>query len=127
MVSLIHAKVYMMHAIDEALPRWQREVQTFLQSGMVRSEYCKQHNVNPQQLLNWLGRHYEASSNLIPVKISDQPSIHRNSALSCRIELPNGCKLDIHDLSILGVAFNDLVQALDTPRYQEKTDHDFDF
>lgn len=117
----------MMHAIDEALPRWQKEVQRFLQSGMGRPEYCKQHDVNPQQLLNWLGRHYEASSNLIPVKISDQCSTQKDSGLSCRIELPNGCKLDIHDLSILGTAFSELVKALDTPSYQAKTDHDLVF
>ena len=106
------------NSIHEDPPRWQGEVQAFLQSGMPRSEYCKKHNINPQQLLNWLGRHYEVSSNLIPVKVTDHLPTVMNRAILCHLDLPNGYSLDIYDATILGLAFSSLLKALNT-----KTDH----
>ena len=80
---------------------WTERVKDFLKSGMSRAEYCQKNDINSQTLLGWIGRHYEVSSNLIPVKISDKERYVLPKQALLELEISGGHKLSIHDKSVL--------------------------
>ena len=102
------------HARETNERRWKGRIQDFLQSGLTRPDYCRKHDLNQQQFLSWLGRHYESSSNLIPVRVSNMEQHKPRSASLFDVEFSNGCKIQIHDLSTLSAEFNDLVRLLNS-------------
>ena len=92
---------------------WQNRIKHFLNSGLPRQEYCKQHDINQQSLLYWLGRHYEASSNMIPARVTNKPVNKAASSSSlCNLELANGLKVSITDKSILSDELSAMVIEL---------------
>lgn len=80
---------------------WKERIKDFLQSGLSRPEYCQKHDLNPQTLLSWLGRHYEASSNLIPVRVTDKERYALPKQALCELNLAGGHKLSVNDKSAL--------------------------
>ncbi len=80
---------------------WKERIKDFLQSGMSRAEYCQEHDLNSQTLLSWLGRHYEVSSNLIPVRISNKEQYALPKQALCELNLAGGHKLSVNDKSVL--------------------------
>jgi hypothetical protein len=94
---------------------WRERIRDFLQSGMTRPDYCKAHDLNQQQFLMWLGRHYEASSNLIPVKVEGAVEVGRLPQAELpklTLELPTGCKVTVHDASILTNEAAQFIQSI---------------
>ena len=87
---------------------WNERIKDFLQSGMTRAEYCNKHNLNVQSFLSWLGRHFEKTSNLIPVKVTDKNMV---KAPLCELEF-NGLKVTVHDKSVLGEELSIVLKSL---------------
>jgi hypothetical protein len=78
---------------------WQHQLESLNTSGLTRSQYCRENNINYDRFGYWLKRLSPVSSEFVPVKLHapELPSPH--SAL-CTLEL-RGHILNIHDLSAL--------------------------
>lgn len=88
---------------------WNGRIRDFISSGMDRTEYCRKHDINQQSFLSWLGRHFEKTSNLIPIKVTDKHTMAK--APLCELEL-NGLKVLVHDKSVLGEELSIVLKSL---------------
>jgi hypothetical protein len=88
---------------------WNERIRDFINSGMDRTEYCKKHDLSQQTFLSWLGRHFEKTSNLIPIKVTDKHTMAKPPL--CELEL-NGLKVTVHDKSVLGEELSIVLKSL---------------
>jgi hypothetical protein len=78
---------------------WQQQLENLKTSGLTRSQYCRENNINYDRFGYWLKRLSSASSEFVPVKLHAPEPASPHSAL-CTLEL-RGHILKIHDFSAL--------------------------
>jgi len=88
---------------------WNERIRDFINSGMDRTEYCRKHDLSQQTFLSWLGRHFEKTSNLIPIKVTDKHTMTKPPL--CELEL-YGLKVTVHDKSVLGEELSIVLESL---------------
>ena len=49
---------------------WNDKVKAYLNSGLSASDFCRQHELNLQSFLTWLGRHHDNRRDILPIKVS---------------------------------------------------------
>ena len=95
-----------MPTIIEGKEYWQEQLHRLKASGLSRSRYCREHDINYDRFGYWLKRLSPVPSTFVPVKIqaSEIPITH---PLLCTIEL-RGHVLNIHDASVLSILLDRL-------------------
>lgn len=88
-----------MTAVIERKDFWRQQLENLKISGLTRSQYCRENNINYDRFGYWLKRLSPVSSEFIPVKLQTPELASPHSAL-CTLEL-RGHILNIHDLSAL--------------------------
>jgi hypothetical protein len=78
---------------------WENQLGKLKASGLSRSQYCRDNDINYDRFGYWIKRLSTASSEFIPVKVSMPDEAIPNATL-CTIELC-GHIIKIHDLSVL--------------------------
>lgn len=99
---------------EENAKQWLNQVKDFIKSEMDRHTYCQKHNIDPNRLIYWIGRHYELSKGLIPahVSIQQQEIVKQEPKSMCDIELTSGDVIKINNPEIITQNFNQLIQTL---------------
>ncbi len=78
---------------------WEQQLVRLKTSGLSRSQYCRENNINYDRFGYWLKRLPPVSSEFIPVKLQT-PELSAPHATLCTLKL-RGHILKIHDLSAL--------------------------
>jgi len=78
---------------------WERQLEQLTASGLSRSQYCRENNINYDRFGYWLKKLSPVVSKFVPVKLQAPELALPHSAL-CTLEL-RGHILKIHDLSAL--------------------------
>ena len=86
---------------------WYGIIKDFLGSNKNRYDYCREHDLDQNRLLYWLGRHYENSRDLVPANV-----VGNLSTSVCELKLATGHVIDIKDVSVLTTEFADLIKCL---------------
>ena len=52
---------------------WKHHIESWQETGLTQSEYCRQHNLKPHQLVYWKKRFLktEAGVSFVPIKLDD--------------------------------------------------------
>ena len=82
---------------------WLHHVQMCKESGLLRSEYCRQNGLNYHRFGYWIkkkSRSQTQAHELIAVKIK-QPDRAIKQPILCTLSLKGGHLLSIHDVSVL--------------------------
>ena len=80
---------------------WKQHYESLKASGILRSVYCRQHNLNYDRFGYWIGKwNNNHADKLITVKLKSQDSITEPSIL-CTLELKQGHRLKIYDIQTL--------------------------
>jgi len=93
---------------------WQHRISEMIDSGKPRVDYCLEHDISATQMLYWMGKRFEATSNLIPVKVNhtEQSKFTPAKSSLCEFKLANGHEVKVNDTAVLGSAFTDLLKSL---------------
>lgn len=86
---------------------WQQQLEKLNASGLSRSQYCRENNVDYDRFGYWVKKLSPASLKFIPVKLQ-APETTMQQATLCAIEL-RGHVLKIHDLSALSLILERLI------------------
>ena len=86
---------------------WFGIVRDFLASNKDRYDYCKEHKLDQNRLIYWLGRQYENSRELVPANV-----IGTMSPNICEFKLATGHVVNIKDASVMTSEFTDLIKCL---------------
>jgi hypothetical protein len=82
---------------------WQQQVDACKASGMNKSKYCRQNQINYDRLMYWQRKlKEETSTSFVPVKIKEEPT-KRIDQLMCTLMLSSGHALKIHDEKALSL------------------------
>ena len=90
-----------MTMVIEGKEFWQQQIEKLKTSGLSRSQYCRENNLNYDRFGYWLKRLSPVTSEFIPVKLQTSEATALDATL-CTIEL-RGYVLKIHDLSALSL------------------------
>jgi hypothetical protein len=82
---------------------WQQQVESCEASGMNKSKYCRQNQLNYDRLMYWQKKlKKETPTSFIPIKIKKEPTISIDQAI-CTLMLSSGHTLKIHDEKALSM------------------------
>lgn len=99
-----------MTAIIESKEFWQEQLTKLKESGLSRSQYCRENEINYDRFGYWIKRLAHSSSepsSFVPVKLSASSEPATQTTL-CTIELKNHY-LKIHELSALSFILDRLI------------------
>ena len=88
-----------MTAVIEGKDFWQQQLENLKTSGLTRSQYCRENNINYDRFGYWLKKLSPVSSEFVPVRLQAPELPSPNTAI-CTLEL-RGHILIIHNLSAL--------------------------
>jgi hypothetical protein len=95
-----------MPTIIENKEYWQEKLDRLKASGLSRSQYCRNNNINYDRFGYWLKRLSPITPTFVPVKMH-VPEISISQPLLCTIEF-HGHILKIHDSSVLSILLDRL-------------------
>jgi hypothetical protein len=96
-----------MTAMIERKEYWQGQLDRLKESGLSRSQYCRDNSINYDRFGYWLKKLSPASPTFVPVKMQT-PEISITQFLLCTIEL-RGHVLQIHDASALSILLDRMI------------------
>jgi hypothetical protein len=80
---------------------WKQHYQSLKASGISRSAYCRQHNLNYDRFGYWISKWNNSHSDkLVTIKLKPQNPTPEHSIL-CTLDLKQGHALKIHDMQTL--------------------------
>jgi hypothetical protein len=87
---------------------WQKQLERLKESGLSRSQYCRDNGINYDRFGYWLKKLLSSSSSaFVPIKVEVSDSLSANILL-CTLEL-RGYTLKVHDISALSFLLERLV------------------
>jgi hypothetical protein len=82
---------------------WQQQIDACKASGMNKSKYCRQNQINYDRLMYWQKKlKKEMLTSFVPVKIKKEPTIPVDLPI-CTLMLSSGHVLKIHDEKALSI------------------------
>jgi hypothetical protein len=89
---------------------WKRHHEAQKSSGMKRTDYCREHNLNYDRFGYWISRWNQLKNDsgaigLVSVKLKSNESSSQTKIL-CTLDLKNGNSLRIHDSEALAAILN---------------------
>ncbi len=84
---------------------WKEHIAMQKVSGLSRTAYCRQHQLNYDRFYYWLKKEDRPARLLVPVKINQTIEAStfcvKAAPVLCTLTLKNGCILQVHDKQIL--------------------------
>ena len=88
-------------------PYWRQHYEAWRTSGLLKTAYCREHQLNYAGFMYWQKRFKENNDvSLIPVRLR-VPSIS-NDKILCTLTLANGCLLKIYEREALEIILEKL-------------------
>lgn len=95
--------------LSEDADYWQHHTEMLKKSGLSRTNYCRQNNVNYDRFGYWLSKQKSSLSSspktpMVAVKLKSvaEPSLLTSEVL-CTLNLRNGNVLKIHDMRVIAL------------------------
>jgi hypothetical protein len=80
---------------------WKKHYESLKASGVLRSVYCRQHNLNYDRFGYWINKwNNNHTDKLVAIKLKPQNSTSAHSIL-CTLDLKQGHTLKIYDMQTL--------------------------
>jgi hypothetical protein len=82
---------------------WQQHLNACNKSGQQKSVYCREHQLNYEQMMYWQKKLNNAKpASFVPVKLKNE-QMPFNEQFICTLTMPSGCILKIYDERALSI------------------------